>query len=134
MIDAMARLHKSMAGRAMGRFLRFGMLRGLRSVEIDPEDFRRTLAEKHGLWVPHFGRMKDAPLGKTIYNVFEAVVEPFLVQPTIIYDFPTAVSPLSKQKPDHPEWVERFEFFIGGFEIGNAFSELNDPVEQHKRL
>ena len=64
MIDAMARLHKSMAGRAMGRFLRFGMLRGLRSVEIDPEDFRRTLAEKHGLWVPHFGRMKDAPLEK----------------------------------------------------------------------
>lgn len=64
MLDAMARLHKSMAGRAMGRFLRFGMLRGLRSVEIDPEDFRRTLAEKHGLWVPHFGRMKDAPLEK----------------------------------------------------------------------
>jgi lysyl-tRNA synthetase, class II len=78
--------------------------------------------------------LKDAPLGKTIYNVFEAVVEPFLVQPTIIYDFPTAVSPLSKQKPDDPEWVERFEFFIGGFEVGNAFSELNDPVEQHKRF
>ena len=77
---------------------------------------------------------KGAPLGKTIYNVFEAVVEPFLVQPTIIYDFPTAVSPLSKQKPEDPEWVERFEFFIGGFEVGNAFSELNDPVEQHKRF
>jgi lysyl-tRNA synthetase class 2 len=77
---------------------------------------------------------KGAPLGKTIYNVFEAVVEPFLVQPTIIYDFPTAVSPLSKQKPDDPEWVERFEFFIGGFEVGNAFSELNDPLEQHKRF
>lgn len=48
----------------MGRFLRFSVLRGLRSVEIDPEDFRRSLAEKHGLWVPHFGRMKDAPLEK----------------------------------------------------------------------
>jgi hypothetical protein len=60
----MARLHKSMAGRAVGRFLRFGVLRGLQSVEIDPEEFRRTLAEKHGLWVPHFGRMKDAPLEK----------------------------------------------------------------------
>jgi lysyl-tRNA synthetase, class II len=82
----------------------------------------------------YYESTKGAPLGKTIYNVFEAVVEPFLVQPTIIYDFPTAVSPLSKQKPDDPEWVERFEFFIGGFEVGNAFSELNDPVEQHKRF
>jgi EcsC protein family len=60
----MARLPKSLAGRAVRRFVRFGMLRGLRSVEIDPEEFRRTLAEKHGLWVPHFGRMKDAPLEK----------------------------------------------------------------------
>ncbi len=82
----------------------------------------------------YYESTKGAPLGKTIYNVFEAVVEPFLVQPTIIYDFPTAVSPLSKQKPEDPEWVERFEFFIGGFEIGNAFSELNDPVEQHRRF
>jgi len=60
----MAKLPKSIAGRAVGRFLRFGMLRGLKSVEIDPEEFRRSLAEKHGLWVPHFGRMKDAPLEK----------------------------------------------------------------------
>ena len=57
-----------------------------------------------------------------------------LIQPTIIYDFPIAVSPLSKQKPDEPEWVERFEFYIGGFEVGNAFSELNDPDEQRKRF
>jgi hypothetical protein len=60
----MAKLPKSIAGRVVGRFLRFGMLRGLKSVEIDPEEFRRNLAEKHGLWVPHFGRMKDAPLEK----------------------------------------------------------------------
>jgi uncharacterized protein (DUF697 family) len=53
-----------MAGSTVGRFVRFGMLRGLRSVEIDPEEFRRTLAEKHGLWVPHFGRMRDVPLEK----------------------------------------------------------------------
>jgi lysyl-tRNA synthetase class 2 len=77
---------------------------------------------------------KGAPLGKLIYNLFEAVAEPFLIQPTIIYDYPTVVSPLSKQKPDDPEIVERFEFFAGGFELGNAFSELNDPVEQHKRF
>ena len=60
--------------------------------------------------------------------------EPHLIQPTIIYDFPLAVSPLSKIKPDEPDWVERFEFFIGGFEIGNAFSELNDPVDQRARF
>ena len=58
----MPRLRKSLAGRAVGRFLRFGMARGLRSVEVDPEDFRKDLAEKHGLWVPNFGRMKDVPI------------------------------------------------------------------------
>src|SRR6185437_14449143 len=60
--------------------------------------------------------------------------EEHLVHPTIIYDFPLAVSPLSKQKPDEPDWVERFEVYVGGFELGNAFSELNDPVEQKKRF
>jgi len=78
--------------------------------------------------------MKGAPVGKSVYNLFEAVVEPFLIEPTIIYEYPTEVSPLSKQKPDDPAHVERFEFFAGGFELGNAFSELNDPVEQHKRF
>ena len=73
-------------------------------------------------------------LGKAIYRVFESIAEPNLIQPTIIYDYPTEVSPLSKQKPDDPDHVERFEFFAGGFELGNAFSELNDPVEQHKRF
>jgi lysyl-tRNA synthetase class 2 len=62
------------------------------------------------------------------------LVEPSLIQPTIIYDYPTVVSPLSKQKPDDPDHVERFEIFAGGFELGNAFSELNDPVEQKKRF
>jgi lysyl-tRNA synthetase class 2 len=72
--------------------------------------------------------------GRAIYAIFEVLVEPNLIQPTIIYDYPTVVSPLSKQKPDDPEHVERFEFFAGGFELGNAFSELNDPVEQKKRF
>jgi len=73
-------------------------------------------------------------LGKSISEVFEYLAEPHLIEPTIIYDFPLAVSPLSKQKPDEPDWVERFEFYIGGFEVGNAFSELNDPEEQRKRF
>ena len=52
----------SLASRTMGRFLRFGMLRGLHSVEIDPEEFRQYLADKHNLWIPHFGRMRDVPI------------------------------------------------------------------------
>jgi lysyl-tRNA synthetase class 2 len=77
---------------------------------------------------------EPTPLGKMIYYLFETLVELELVQPTFIYDYPTVVSPLSKQKPDDPDHVERFEIFAGGFELGNAFSELNDPVEQHKRF
>jgi lysyl-tRNA synthetase, class II len=82
----------------------------------------------------YYDSMKGAALGKSVYNLFEALAEPFLVQPTIIYDYPTEVSPLSKARPDDPAHVERFEFFAGGFELGNAFSELNDPVEQKKRF
>src|SRR2546427_10376955 len=66
MLIDMAGLHNSvkssLAGRTFGRFLRFGVLRGLRSIEIDPEDFRRQLADKHGLWVPNFARMMDVPI------------------------------------------------------------------------
>ena len=74
------------------------------------------------------------PLGKIISDLFEIVAEKGLIQPTIIYDFPLAVSPLSKVKPNEPDWVERFEFYIGGFEVGNAFSELNDPDDQLRRF
>ncbi|MDR3405811.1 MAG: lysine--tRNA ligase, partial [Chthoniobacter sp.] len=72
--------------------------------------------------------------GKVVAELFEEFAEPHLIQPTIIYDYPFAVSPLSKQKPDEPDWVERFEFYVGGFELGNAFSELNDPVDQRARF
>jgi lysyl-tRNA synthetase class 2 len=77
---------------------------------------------------------KSDSLGKGIATLFEQLAEEHLIQPTIIYEFPLAVSPLSKQKPDEPDWVERFEFYIGGFELGNAFSELNDPEEQFRRF
>ncbi|MGC2248173.1 MAG: lysine--tRNA ligase [Terriglobales bacterium] len=75
-----------------------------------------------------------APVGKTIAAIFEAVAEEHLLQPTIIYEFPTAVSPLSKQKPDEPDWTERFEMFAGKMEIANGFSELNDPEDQRRRF
>jgi lysyl-tRNA synthetase class 2 len=74
------------------------------------------------------------PVGKTIANLFEAVAEEHLMQPTIIYEFPTAISPLSKQKPDEPDWTERFEIFVGKMEIANGFSELNDPEDQRQRF
>src|ERR1035437_9640347 len=73
-------------------------------------------------------------VGKAIAHVFEAVAEEHLMQPTVIYEFPTAVSPLSKQKPDEPDWTERFEIFAGKMEIANGFSELNDPEDQRRRF
>jgi lysyl-tRNA synthetase class 2 len=71
--------------------------------------------------------------GRIATEIFERLHEGRLVQPTFVYDFPTEVSPLSKQKPDDPETVERFELYIGAFEVANAFSELNDPAEQRRR-
>jgi len=75
-----------------------------------------------------------AGAGRIAAGLFEALCEADLVQPTFVYDFPTEVSPLSKQKADDPDTVERFELYIGGFEVANAFSELNDPVEQRTRF
>ncbi|MGA2369129.1 MAG: lysine--tRNA ligase [Candidatus Korobacteraceae bacterium] len=86
---------------------------------------------------PHIPYDPTAPNGKTIAEIFEFVAEPHLIQPTFIYDFPLAISPLSKNKrepEENAEWVERFEIFAGGLEIGNAFSELNDPEEQRRRF
>ncbi|GMV21545.1 MAG: hypothetical protein AMXMBFR57_14940 [Acidimicrobiia bacterium] len=72
--------------------------------------------------------------GKIATTIFEGLWEDQLIQPTFVYDFPTEVSPLSKQKPDDPDTVERFEMYAGGFEVANGFSELNDPVEQRRRF
>ncbi|MBA3231550.1 MAG: lysine--tRNA ligase [Acidobacteria bacterium] len=72
--------------------------------------------------------------GKIATELFERLNEHDLVRPTFVYDFPTEVSPLSKQKPGDPETVERFELYVGGFEVANAFSELNDPAEQRRRF
>ena len=88
-----------------------------------------ALARRLGIEVP-----PGVGAGKIAAEVFEALCEEDLVQPTFVYDFPTEVSPLSKQKPDDPDTVERFELYIGGFEVANAFSELNDPAEQRRRF
>jgi lysyl-tRNA synthetase, class II len=72
--------------------------------------------------------------GQWIGLLFETFAEEHLIQPTILYDFPTDISPLSKQKPDDPTLVERFEIYVAGMEVGNGFSELNDPAEQERRF
>ena len=79
-------------------------------------------------------RPKGGGAGKVASAIFEALWEKDLIQPTFVYDFPTEVSPLSKQRPDDPDTVERFELYMGGFEVANAFSELNDPIEQRRRF
>ncbi len=78
--------------------------------------------------------LKSQGAGKIATNIFEALWQDELVQPTFVYDFPTEVSPLSKQKTSDPDTVERFELYAGGFEIANGFSELNDPLEQRRRF
>lgn len=75
-----------------------------------------------------------AGVGKLIEEIFSRFVESKLIQPTFVIDFPKEVSPLAKQRSDNPNLVERFELFINGNEYGNAFSELNDPLEQRKRM
>ena len=104
-------------------------------VQIDLGKWQRlSMVEAIRKFSP-LGEAQEIPQnGKAIADLFERVAEEHLIQPTIIYDFPLAVSPLSKVKPDEPEWVERFEFYIGGFEVGNAFSELNDPEDQRRRF
>ena len=77
---------------------------------------------------------KTAPVGKVLFAAFDEFVESKLIQPTFIIDYPVEVSPLTKRKPDNPGIVERFELFIAGAEYCNAFSELNDPIDQRARF
>ena len=77
---------------------------------------------------------KSAKRGDCLAALFDEYVEATLIQPTFITDYPVDISPLAKRKPENPDLTERFEFFINGHEMGNAFSELNDPVDQRKRF
>ena len=97
-------------------------------------DTVKKLVERFNAHHAHMPYDPNAPAGKNVASLFEAVAEEHLMQPTIIYEFPTAVSPLSKQKPDEPDWTERFEIFAGQMEISNGFSELNDPEDQRRRF
>jgi lysyl-tRNA synthetase, class II len=103
--------------------------REVSEADLRDRDAAASLAEQLGIEV----EPNEGP-GAITTAIFEKVCEDRLIQPTFVYDFPTEVSPLSKQKPDDPDTVERFELYIGGFEVANAFSELNDPIEQRRRF
>jgi lysyl-tRNA synthetase class 2 len=96
--------------------------------ELAEPGIPRALGERH---YPGKEKMND---GEWTGLLFETLAEDKLVQPTILYEFPTAISPLSKQKPDDPTVTERFEIYVAGMEVANGFSELNDPAEQERRF
>ena len=102
--------------------------------DFGSHDSVKALVQRFNSVHAHVAYDPNEPAGKTIANLFGAAVEEHLIQPTIIHEFPAAVSPLSKNKPDEPGWVERWEIFAGQMEIANGFSELNDPEEQRHRF
>ena len=83
----------------------------------------------------HHVNLPEVPTkGAILAEFFDAYVEENLIQPTFIYDYPVEISPLAKRKPSDPAFTERFEYFINATEFGNAFSELNDPIDQKERF
>jgi lysyl-tRNA synthetase class 2 len=99
----------------------------------------RAIAERYNVWAQSHDREPLLDLagqtdGEITGLLFETVAESQLIQPTILYDFPTDISPLSKCRKDDPSLVERFEIYVAGMELANAFSELNDPAEQERRF
>ncbi len=102
--------------------------------DFSSHDSVRSLVERLRASGAQIAFDPNEPTGKTIAGLFETVAEEHLLQPTIVYEFPVAVSPLSKKKADEPDWVERFEIFAGQMELSNGFSELNDPEDQRQRF
>lgn len=94
----------------------------------DPKELEKAMTAKK------IGFKPGAPRGKLIGAMMDELLEPSFIQPTFLYDYPRDISPLAKNKPADPSTVERFEGFIGGMELCNAFTELNDPLEQQKRF
>jgi lysyl-tRNA synthetase, class II len=102
---------------------------GLSAAEVEQEDIVRAKARELGV-LPY----ASAPLGKVLEEIFGAVVEPHLIQPTFVVSYPVEVSPLARRNDKDPRFVDRFELYIAGRELANAFSELNDPEDQLQRF
>lgn len=97
--------------------------------EIKDTEEAKAVAREH-----HIEFEERHKKGDILNLFFEEYVEEHLIQPTFVMDHPIEISPLTKKKPDNPEYVERFEFFINGWEMANAYSELNDPIDQRERF
>ncbi len=97
--------------------------------EIKDEEEAKKLAKEH-----HIEYEERHGKGDILNLFFEEYVEEHLIQPTFVMDHPIEISPLTKKKPDNPDYVERFEFFMNGWEMANAYSELNDPIDQRARF
>ncbi|MDH3197595.1 MAG: lysine--tRNA ligase [Candidatus Krumholzibacteria bacterium] len=123
--------HKIDFGRAWRRETFFGAIHARTGVDFRGLPEGEVLAQAQRLGVE---LEKDTPNSRALDEIFSARVEPELIEPTFIYDYPKALSPLAKDHRSEEGLVERFEPFVGGFEVGNAFSELNDPVEQRRRF
>jgi lysyl-tRNA synthetase class 2 len=102
---------------------------GFSAEDIENEEVVRAKARELGV-LPHAA----APLGKVLEELFGAVVEPHLIQPTFVVSYPVEVSPLARRNEQDPRFVDRFELYIAGRELANAFSELNDPEDQLQRF
>lgn len=106
----------------------------LQAAGIDIEAYPDLDALQHRIKELNLELAAKQTWGKQVEELFKEYVEPNLIQPTFVLDYPLDISPLAKKKPDAPGLVERFEFFVGGLECGNAFSELNDPIDQRERF
>ena len=119
----------------LGKWERLTMIDAVKKYAgVDYHDWQddaaaRAAAKEHHVEVP-----ADATRGTVLVEFFDAFVEEKLIQPTFIYDYPVENSPLAKRKPEDPAFTERFEYFINATEYGNAFSELNDPIDQRERF
>ena len=120
----------------MGNWTRLTMAEAVKKYAgVDYNDWAtdedaRAAAKALGVELEH----ENATKGWVLIELFDAFVEDKLIQPTVIYDYPVENSPLAKRKPSNPAFTERFEYFICGHEYGNAFSELNDPIDQKQRM
>ncbi len=119
----------------LGHFERLTMVEAVKKYAgVDYYDWADDAAARAVAKEKHVEVPADATKGTVLVELFDAFVEENLIQPTFIYDYPVENSPLAKRKPSEPAFTERFEYFINATEFGNAFSELNDPIDQRERF